>query len=57
MGSLGVVELERVGERVKHAVRHAGGVAALQTLVVLDAHAGQRGDSARATPGVRSRHR
>jgi hypothetical protein len=25
VGSLGVVELERVGERVKHAVRDAGG--------------------------------
>ena len=44
MGALGVVELERVGERVEHAVRDAGGVAALQALVVLDAHPGQRGD-------------
>jgi hypothetical protein len=39
--ALGVVELERVSERVERAVRDAGGVAALQALVVLDAHAGR----------------
>ena len=48
--ALGVVELERVGERVEHAVGGAGGVAALQALVVLDADAGQRGDLLAAQP-------
>ena len=43
MGALGVVELERVGERVEHAVRDAGCVAALEALVVLDADPRQRG--------------
>ena len=38
--ALGVVELERVSERVQDAVGGAGGVATLQALVVLDA--GQR---------------
>ena len=40
MGTLGVVEPERVGECLEHGVGGAGGVAALQALVVLDAHSG-----------------
>ena len=41
VGAFGVVEAQRVGERLEDAVGGAGGVAALQALVVLDAHAGQ----------------
>ena len=44
MGVLGVVELERAGERFEHAVRDAADVPALQALVVVNADAGQRGD-------------
>ena len=48
--ALGVVEQQRVGERAEHAVGDAGGVAAFQALVVLDADAGQRGDLLAAQP-------
>jgi hypothetical protein len=41
VGALGVVASQRVGECLEDAVGGAGGVAALQALVVLDAHAGQ----------------
>ena len=51
MGALGVVEPQRVGEGVEHDVGGAGGVAALQALVVLDAHPGQGGDLLAAQPG------
>jgi hypothetical protein len=51
VGALGVVEAQRVGERLEDAVGGAGGVAALQALVVLDADAGQRGDLLAAQPG------
>src|SRR4051812_32585240 len=44
MGALGVAQLERIGERVEDGVRDAGRVAALEPLVVLDAHTGKRGD-------------
>ena len=44
MGALRLVELQRAGERLEHAVGDAGGVAALQPPVVLDADAGQRSD-------------
>jgi hypothetical protein len=39
--ALGVVEPERAGERLEHAVGYAAGVTAFQPLVVLDADAGQ----------------
>ena len=42
VGALCVVEPQRVRERGEDAVGGAGGVAALQALVVLDAHPGQR---------------
>ena len=54
MGALGVIESQRVGERVKHGVGGAGGVAALQALVVLDAHPGQRSDLLAPQPGYAS---
>ena len=44
MGSFGVVELEGVRERVEHRVGDAGGVAAFESLVVLEADAGERRD-------------
>ena len=53
MGTLGVLEPQRVGERVKDSVGGAGGVAALHALVVLDAHAGQRGDLLAPQPRAR----
>ena len=42
--ALGVVELERARERFQHELGDAADVAALQSLVVLDAHTGERGD-------------
>ena len=42
--AFGVVELQRAGERLQDAVGDAADVAALQSPVVLDAHAGQRRD-------------
>ena len=43
MCALGVVELERVGERLEDGVGDPGGIAALEALVILDAHSGERG--------------
>ena len=54
MGALGVVEVQRVGEGFEDLVGGAGGVAALQAFVVLDAHPGQRGDLFAAQPGYAS---
>jgi hypothetical protein len=51
VGALGVVEPQRVGEPFQDAVGGAGGVAALQALVVLDAHTGQGGDLVAPQPG------
>ena len=51
VGALGVVEAQRVGESFEDLVRGAGGVAALQALVVLDADTGQGGDLFAAQPG------
>jgi hypothetical protein len=51
MRALSVVEPQRVGNGVQDAVGGTGGVAALQALVVLDAHAGQRGDLLAAQAG------
>ena len=50
VGALGVVEPQRVGERLQDAVGGAGGVAAFEALVVLDADAGERGDLLAAEP-------
>ena len=50
VGALGVVELQRLGERLEDGVGGAGGVAAFQALVVLDAHPGQRGDLLASQP-------
>jgi hypothetical protein len=44
VGTLGIIELQRVGERLEHAVGGAGQVAALQAGVVGDTHAGQHSD-------------
>jgi hypothetical protein len=44
VGALGVVELQRISERLEDSVGGAGGVAALQALVVLDAHSRKGGD-------------
>jgi hypothetical protein len=42
--ALGVVELQGAGERIEDAVGGAAQVAALESHVVLDAHAGEHGD-------------
>jgi len=44
VGALGLVEVQRARQRLQHAVGDAGGVAALQALVVVHADAGQGGD-------------
>ena len=49
--ALGVVELERAGQRLQHALGDAADVAALQAGVVRDADAGQDGDLLAAQPG------
>src|SRR3954453_10659594 len=51
MGALGVVEPQRIGERVEDAVGGAGRVAALEALVVLGAHPRQRGNLLAAQSG------
>jgi hypothetical protein len=49
--ALGVVELKRAGEPFEHELGDAADAAALQALVVLDAHPRQRGDLLAAQPG------
>jgi hypothetical protein len=44
MGAFGVVEAQRVRERIEDLIGGAGGVPALQAFVVLDAHACEGGD-------------
>jgi hypothetical protein len=44
VGALGVVELQRSGERFQHALGDPVDIAALQAGVVRDAHAGKDGD-------------
>ena len=51
VGALGVVELERPGQRLQHALGGAAHVAALQARVVRDAHAGQHRDLFAAQSG------
>ena len=51
VGALGLVELERLGERFQHALRDTADVAALEALVVVDADAGERGDLLAPQPG------
>jgi len=51
MGAFGVVESQRVGERVEDLIGGAGGVPALQAFVVLDAHTRERGDLFAAQAG------
>src|SRR4051795_1900925 len=51
VGALGVIELERAGQRVQHALGGAAHVSALQAGVVRDAHAGQDGDLPAAQSG------
>jgi hypothetical protein len=48
--TLGVVELERAGDRVQYPGRHSGQGTAFQFGVVLDADASQGGDLAAAQP-------
>jgi hypothetical protein len=48
MFPLGLIELQRPGERIEHALGHAGEVPALELGVVLDADTGQVGDLAAA---------
>ena len=55
VGPFGVVELKRAGERAQDALGDAVEVAALQSGVVRDAHAGQDGDLFAAQPGDASR--
>jgi hypothetical protein len=49
--ALGVVELERPGQRLEHQLGDAADLAALQAPVVVDAHAGQRRDLLAAQAG------
>ena len=51
VGALGVVELERPGQCVEHALGDAAHVSALEAGVVRDAHAGQDGDLLAAESG------
>ena len=51
VGALGVVELQRPGQCLQHALGGAAHVAAFQARVVLDAHAGQDGDLFAAQSG------
>jgi len=48
MFPLGLIELQRPGERIEHALGHAGEVPALELGVVLDADTGQVDDLAAA---------
>ena len=51
MGALGVVELERPGQRLQHALGGAAHVSAFQARVVRNAHAGQDRDLFAAQSG------
>jgi hypothetical protein len=51
MRALGLVELQRAGQRLQHAVGHAVDVAALQPRVVVDAHPGEQRDLLAAQAG------
>ena len=51
VGALGVVELERPGECLQHALRGPAHVSPLQARVVRNAHAGEDGDLFAAEPG------
>ena len=51
VGALGVVELQRAGERLQHALGDAACVAALEPGVVVDADAGEQRDLLAAEPG------
>ena len=51
MGALGVVELERPGQCLKHALGGAAHVSAFQARVVRNAHAGQDRDLLAAQAG------
>ena len=51
VGALSLVELERPGERLEHALGDAADVTALQARVVRDADAGQDGDLFAAQSG------
>ena len=51
VGALGVVELERPGQCLQHALGGAAHVSAFQARVVLDAHAGQDRDLFAAQSG------
>ena len=50
MGALGVVQVQRAGERVEDRGGHPGDRAALELGVVLDADPGQGGDLGAAQP-------
>lgn len=51
MGALGLIEPQRIADRLEHRLGHAGQVAAFETHVVLDADAGQQGDLFAAQSG------
>src|SRR5207302_9040316 len=51
VGALSVVELERPGQRLQHALRYPAHVSALQARVVRNAHTGQDGDLLATKPG------
>lgn len=55
MGSLGLVELERLGERLEHAFGGPVHVSTLETGVVGNAYAGQDGDLFAAQSGNAAR--
>ena len=55
VGALGVVELERAGQGLQHALRDAAHVAAFEAGVVRNAHAGQDGDLLAAESGHATR--
>jgi hypothetical protein len=55
VGALGVVELQRAGERLEHALGDSPDVAALEAGVVRDAHAGEDGDLLAAQSGNAAR--
>ena len=50
MGTLDIVELQRMGEAIEHVIGDAARVPALETGVVLDRDAGKQGDLVAAKP-------